>query len=214
MQLVPQCAGIIDEALAESLASSYPQTQFRLHANVRVLGDHRLADLSRFGQQLDWFVRAAQIHRVLGAPAYSSHAGRRVNASLQTVFGNARQAADLFGSPVAIEGLYPDRRDTWLLSTWAEYAALLDAGVPYALDLSHLNILAYRTQRWETGLVQELVDNPLCIEIHESGNDGHWDDHGQIEGELDNVWWAPMLAHVREDCVVFTESIHREPKIA
>lgn len=82
--------------------------------------------------------------------------------------------------------------------------------MPYALDLSHLNILACRTQRWEESLVHELVDNPLCIEIHVSGNDGHWDQHRKIEGDLENVWWAPMLERAREGCVMFTESVQRD----
>ena len=72
------------------------------------------------------------------------------------MFDKARRCSDLFGCPVAIEGQYPAAGDDphkLLVSSWPEYRAVLDSGVPYALDLSHLNILAHRTGQRDDTLV-------------------------------------------------------------
>lgn len=207
LQLVPQNAGVLDEDQAFSLVQNHPDTRFRLHANVRVLLEHRMADLSNFDEEHAWFAQAARIHALIGAPVYSAHAGRRANASLAQAFDNARRCADLFGSPVAIEGLYPESRGMWLLSSWSEYALLLDAGVPYALDLSHLHILASKTRQIECSLVTELLSSPQCLEVHVSDNDGVQDRHEQVRSEFDALWWMPLLRHIHEDAVVFSEAV-------
>lgn len=211
LQLVPQSTGVLDEDLALSLRRAFPQTAFRLHANVRVQPGHVLADLSCVGEHWAWFEQAARVHQVLGASAYSAHAGRRANATLPEAFDNARRCADLFGSPVAIEGLYPEGKDQWLLSSWAEYAALLNADVPYALDLSHLNIVATHSRRVESSLVAELLASPRCLEIHVSDNDGVWDRHQHIRTHGEAPWWMALMNHAHPDAVIFSEaSQHRE----
>lgn len=209
VQLVPQTMRQFDEACADSLRQAFPGIRFRLHANVRVLPRHRMADLSTFDTDLDWFRQAAAISQRLGAPVYSAHAGYRRNASLDTVLDNARRCADLFGCPVAVEGLYPDRHDSQLVSKWAEYRALSGSGVPYALDLSHLNIVAHRYGR-NDALVADMLACERCIEVHVSDNDGSGDWH-QVCAEP--PWWYPMLFHINPSAVIFSEGNHRRRRL-
>lgn len=205
VQLVPQTVGVLDEACVDIFLAAFPNIRFRLHANVRVLPRHRLADLSTFDADPDWFVQAARISRRLAAPAYSAHAGYRRHASLDRVLDNARRCTDLFGCPVAVEGLYPNRHDSLLLSTWREYRALFESDVPYALDLSHLNIVAHRYGR-NDALVADLLACPRCIEIHVSDNDGTNDSHRICHSP---PWWHPLLAHAHPETVIFSEGNHR-----
>ena len=206
VQFVPQSSGLLTQQVACSLATKYPGTRFRLHANVRLLTQYRVADLANLPKQLDWFSLAAQVSQALNAPAYSAHAGRRADASLAEMLDNARRAADLFGCPVAVEGLYPTQCDELLVSTWPEYQAVLESGVPFALDLSHLNILAWHTGRQELPLVQEMLASERCIEVHVSDNDGRGDTH-QVCARP--AWWMPLLAGINPAAVVFSEGNHR-----
>jgi hypothetical protein len=212
VQLVPQCIDVLDEGLAEVLAKTWPATRFRLHANVRVMSQRRLADLCTYERDLDWFTAAARIHQVLGATIYSAHAGRRSDATFETMLDNARRCADLFGCPVAIEGQYPvagNEPDKFLLSTWAEYRALLDSGAPFALDLSHLNIVAHRTACRDEGLVAEMLASPNCLEVHLSANDGSGDWHQVVRQE---PWWWPHVHHIHPNAVIFSEGNHRHSR--
>lgn len=206
VQFVPQSSGLLTQEVACLVATKFPDTRFRLHANVRLLKQYRVADLSNLPEQLDWFSLAAQVSQALHAPAYSAHAGRRANASLAQMLDNARRATDLFGCPVAVEGLYPSRGDDLLVSTWPEYQALLESGLPFALDLSHLNILARHTGRQELALVQEMLASEQCVEVHVSDNDGRGDTH-QVCARP--AWWMPLLAGINPAAVVFTEGNHR-----
>lgn len=208
IQLVPQSCDVLDEGLAEVLANTWPSTAFRLHANVRVLPRRRLADLCTFERDRDWFNAAARVHRALGAAVYSAHAGQRRDATLSEMLDNACRCAELFGCPVAIEGQYPAAGEDphkFLVSTWAEYRALLDSGVPYALDLSHLNILAHRTGQRDETLVAEMLASPSCLEVHISDNDGRADTHRVL---LHEPWWWPLLRHIQPGAVVFSEGNH------
>jgi uncharacterized protein (UPF0276 family) len=206
LQLVPQSTGQLTVEAAQCLAARHPGSQFRLHANVRVLEQHRTADLSNLPEHLDWFSQAARVSQALGAAAYSAHAGRRANSTLASMFDNVRKAADLFGCPVAVEGLYPTPDDSFLLSTWSEYQVLLESGVLFALDLSHLNILARQSGRQELALVQELLASERCIEIHVSDNDGRSDLHRVCTR---STWWMPLLARINPHAVIFSEGNHR-----
>lgn len=209
VQLVPQSLGCLDETLADALRAAHPGTRFRLHANVQVLPRRRLADLSGFALHADWFAQAARISRRLDAPAYTAHAGRRAEADLATLLDHARRCADLFGCPVGVEGHYPTPGDTWLVQSWAEYQAVFESGVPYALDLSHLHILASHTGRFETALVAEMLTCERCIEVHVSANDGRGDWH-QVCAEP--PWWHPLLPHIHPNAVVFSEGNHRRAR--
>lgn len=205
-QLVPQSMGLLDDALADRLRATYPATRFRLHANAWVLPRHVFADLSSYALHADWFSQAAHVSRRLDAPAYTAHAGARAHASLAEILDHARHCADLFGCPVGVEGHYPTRHDAWLVSSWAEYRALFESGVPYALDLSHLNILATRTGHREVTLVAEMLACERCLEVHVSDNNGRGDTH-----EVCAVpsWWFPLLTHVHDDAILFAEGNHR-----
>ncbi len=209
VQLVPQSTDVLDECLAEVLVRTWPQAKFRLHANVRVLQPRRLVDLCCFDRDRDWFDAAARIHHALGCSVYTAHAGLRGETSLRRLFDNARRCADLFDCPVAIEGHYPtggEGADRFLVSTWTEYQALLESRVPYALDLSHINILAHRSGRREEALVADLLANPSCLEVHISDNDGTGDTHAVLCRE---PWWWPLLQHIHPGATVFSEGNHR-----
>lgn len=206
VQLVPQGVGCLSEALADTLREAHPATRFRLHANVQVHPKRRLADLSGFERHRDWFAQAARISRRLDAPAYTAHAGRRAESPLPTMLEHARRCADLFACPVGIEGHYPVSSDGWLVSSWSEYRAVFESGVPYALDLSHLNILAARSGRRESTLVAEMLACERCIEVHVSDNDGRGDHHQVCTRPS---WWHPLLPHIHPDAVVFSECNHR-----
>lgn len=206
VQLVPQSMGRLDEALVDLLREAFPATRFRLHANVRVLARHVMADLSNFAMHTGWFSQAARISQRLDAPAYTAHAGRRSQARLDEVLDNARRCADLFGCPVGVEGHYPTHQDTWLVSSWEEYRLMFESGVPYALDLSHLNIVAAASGRREEALLTEMLTCERCLEIHVSANDGRGDRHN-VCGEP--PWWFAQLTWAHPGAVIFSEGNHR-----
>ena len=210
IQLVPQNMGWLDTSLVEYLKDAFPKTQFRLHANVSVMPKSVFADLSGLHLYPEWFKTAASISKQLNAPAYSAHSGSREQCSMSEMLDNARNLADLFGCPVAVEGQYPVRGDTFLVSTWSEYRELFESGVPYALDLSHLNILANRSGVYEVSLVQEMLSCERCIEVHVSDNDGTGDQH-QVCNEL--TWWYSLLPYTHADAVIFSEGNHRRAEL-
>jgi hypothetical protein len=210
VQLVPQLHGILTEALADDLRRGFPDTRFRLHANVRVLPEQRFYDLSSLPEHLAWFRQAGRVSQRLDAPAYSAHAGRRDLCRFDELLDHAARCADLFGCPVAIEGHYPTRDNRWHLSSWAEYRALFESGVPYALDLSHLNIVAAHERRQELELVSEMLACERCLEIHVSDNDGTSDQHDVC---ADSPWWLHLLEHAHPGAVVFSEGNHRRQEI-
>lgn len=206
VQLVPQNMGQLTEEVALGLKELYPSTRFRLHANVRVLRRHVLADLSNLDDNSEWFTEAARVNSLLGSHGFSAHSGRRRDATMEQVLENTRRAADLFGCAVSIEGQYPSQNDEYLVSSWDEYRQVLNSGVPFALDLSHLNIVAYRSRRREDSLVQEMLASPACLEVHVSDNDGRGDQHRTCEGP---AWWSDLIKSINPDAVIFSEGNHR-----
>jgi len=206
-QIVPQCLGVLDETLAVNLCLRYPEVQFRLHANVRVLPErHVFTDLSNFADQSDWFKAAARISRLLGAPVYTAHAGARKNTTLRGMLDNARRCADLFGCPVGVEGHFPTQDNAWLLSSWEEVRELYESYVPYVLDMSHLRILAKKTEAIDSALLVDMLSCDRCLEIHVSDNDGCFDRHAVCE---EPPWWFPLLKMAHKDAVIFSEGNHR-----
>lgn len=95
------------------------------------------------------------------------------------------------------------------MSIWDEYRLLFDSGVPYALDLSHLNILAHQSGQKEATLVQEMLACERCTEVHVSDNDGSGDWHQVCESK---PWWYSLLSYIHHDAVIFTEGNHRRMK--
>lgn len=205
IQLVPQNFGILDEEMLDLLVEAAPNTAFRLHANVRVLRSHRFADLSNMRKNMDWFERSAAISQRLKAPAYTAHSGKRSDATMEQLLDNARRCADLFGCPVGIEGQYPSAKEDLMVSTWHEYRTVFESGVPYVLDLSHINILAHQSGQRNESLLSEMLSCERCIEVHLSDNDGTGDWHQVCE---QTPWWFPLLDYINATAVVFSEGNH------
>lgn len=203
-QLCPQNGGVpLTIDLAAELRERYPETQFRLHANVQVLARRQITDLDRFDATDTYWQSLARVSQALDAPAYTAHAGRREFGTLEEVLDNTQRAADLFGCRVGVEGHYPTAKRFWLIDTWQEYARLLDANVDYVIDLSHLNIVAAWSRRIEKNLVAELLASERCLEVHVSGNDGRSDQHTALRG---NEWWLSLMPHCNPAATVFTET--------
>ncbi len=209
VQLVPQSFGVLTEAVADGLMAAFPRIRFRLHANVRVLPEHHLADLSSYPAHSRLFKQAARISRRLNAAAYTAHAGLRRHATVAEMLDHTRRCADLFGCMVGIEGQYPAKGDPWLVSNWLEYRQVFESGVPYALDLSHLHILACQSGVRDDALVRDMLACDRCIEVHVSDNDGNGDWHQVCQPPR---WWWPLLQHINPNAVVFSEGNHRRKR--
>lgn len=202
VQLVPQSRGLLDEDLIQVLRTMAPSTQFRLHANVRVLPEHRFADLTNAQQHKDYFLQMATVHRALGAKVYSAHSGLKSEGSWVQTLANVFWLQDMLGCPVAIEGQYPSAKSMHLES-WEEYASLLRLNnLSYVIDLSHLNILAHKTRKKERELVAELLANERCLEVHISSNNGRGDWHAVC---TEHVWWMDLLHYINPKAVCFSE---------
>lgn len=213
VQVVPQSRGIFSEEEALALKEAFPNTQFRLHANVRVRGQRCIYDIANYPECKEWFDLAVQRQRDIGGTVYSAHAGFRKDADMKTMLDRARALQDLFGMPVAIEGLYPDKTDSQLVSTWGEYQQVLESGLPFALDLSHLHIVATRYRNRNMTLTQEMLASENCLEIHVSDNNGRGDWHQTCETGRP-PWWYSLLEHRNPNAVIFTEGnrrLHRSP---
>jgi len=177
------------------------QTTFLLHANVRVDGWTPSWDCSTFTPGYYWN-NLKKVNRALMCPQYTLHAGSRRYADLKTSFDNVRRIEQFLECPVGIEGLYPNPSKSHLLSTWKEYEELLNSGLKFALDLSHLNIVSTVENLRCDGLVKELISSEHCIEVHISGNDGTSDRHLEVLG---NEWWIEMLDFVGPNVLIFSE---------
>ena len=207
VQLCPQNFGVIDEALCDELKAKAPGTAFRLHASVRVFRSHRTFDASCADSDAwHYFGRVAELSAHLRAPAYTLHAGERQRATKEEVRDNVLRLQDRFGIPVGVEALYPAAGNRWLLSSWAEYAWLLATDIHYVIDLSHVAIVAHRERREDLALVLKLVNNPRCLEVHVSDNDGRADEHRLLAR---HPWWWPVLDDVHPATVVFSEGNQR-----
>ena len=194
VQLCPQAPDVVDEACVDFLRQKYPHTQFRLHANVRVDDTLRILDASRYSKSTRWYYkRLAQLSLLLDAQGYSLHAGYRQDASLQQMKANVLAIQAFFPCDVLVEGLYPDQRKDWLVKTWEEYRWLMESGLFYAIDLSHLNILKQRVRYVDLGLVRALLLHPNCKEVHLSHNYGNQDSHLQLKSKFyEQAWWREV----------------------
>ena len=214
VQLCPQNRGLLNEELVDSLRRRYPATRFRPHANLAVAGeDRRGTDASRNDAAADsYFRRLAELCGYMNAPAYSLHAGTcsrpsERTAAIDRLFDRIRLLNAWFPCPVAVEPLYrTPRRPHQLLGTWDELERLLDSGVPFALDLSHLAIVARQERRCDTALTDALLLSPQCIELHVSANDGLRDEHRPLDDRLP-WWWSSFrkASQQRPELVVFSE---------
>jgi hypothetical protein len=206
IQLCPQHRYHLDDELADTLMEAFPGTQFRLHASVRVQKPHIIVDASTPASTEvdDYFTLVASLSKRFGSSVYSLHAGERKNCSLDEMAERIQRLQDRMGMVVAVEGLYPNAHRPQLLDSWQEYGWLLNSGLSYALDLSHVQIIAAREKRIETGLLREMLASPRCVEVHLSNNDGFVDSHQPIL-DTARLWWWNELAHAHVDTDFFTE---------
>lgn len=207
IQLCPQNSGVIDSEVVEKLQAQAPDTQFRLHANVNLGYDgSNIQDLSNARHNLGYYQLAGVVSEKLGSDVYSLHAGRRENYEGGAISGLEfiKELEDVMGCAVAVEGHYPTPDNKWMLSTWDEYRWLLESGLKYALDVSHLNIVAIKSNGADLGLTKALLESPNMIELHLSHNNGQSDAHVPMRG-CNAPWWVPLLDSANPKAVAFTE---------
>jgi hypothetical protein len=205
LQLCPQNRRGVNRELCDILLERYPDTEFRLHANVNITGRPFIVDASNWGDYtLDWFTTLREYVQLLKTPLYTLHAGRRDNCTLPELFDKVREIEDFLQISVGVEGLYPEREGKWLINSWQEYEAMLNSGVNYALDLSHLNIVAYYEQSKPLDLLKALLESKQCIEVHISDNEGYRDSHFHIVKE---PWWWDSLQFTNPSVDIFTEGV-------
>ena len=204
VQICPQNFGTVDESMIERLNALFPNTKFRLHANVGLFVQRRVVDLANWSDErfVSYWDRLIEVNGKLRGPAYTVHAGLRRDATLTDLFGYVLDLENRMQCPVGIEGMYPAKGNPYLCSSWTEYRQLFDSGVRYALDLSHLNIVVRAERRIDAELVKDMLASPNCIEIHVSGNDGSHDQHRAIVG---SEWWIGLLDQSHPGAVVFAE---------
>lgn len=210
IQLCPQNHGILSIERLRVLQGALPLTRFRFHANVRIEGPSRRdQDASRITKHaLPYYEALADLCLVIQAPAYTLHAGLRDQASLPKLAKNIRRLNRLFPCPVGVEPMYPAAGHPFLLDSWDELAWLLDSDLPFALDLSHLHIIATRSRRTDEILTAQLLRSPRCLEIHVSDNDGRRDQHRPL---TQPPWWWDVF---QEACTqepgptIFSEGNH------
>ena len=216
LQLCPQTPSVMTETLLEELQAEFPHTRFQLHANVRVQPGLLIFDASSYSASTHWyFERLAELSKFLNAPAYSLHSGRRKNCSMNQLFRNVEAIQTLFEMPVVLEGMYPTQNDhqVWLVSSWKEYQMVMSSGLFYAIDLSHLNIVA-STEGERPEQVYELIRHPNCLEVHLSHNNGKHDRHRPINDTIwNNLWWKdPWLEGLKarqKQPLHFTEGLYQ-----
>lgn len=206
VQLCPQHRGYIGEEMIERLKTAHPGTEFRLHAAPKLTGVRKR---HVYGSNLpandDWVDRLVALTDLMNPRGYSIHAGLRSESSLGAMIDNVRRLEDRMKTRVSVEGLYPARDNMWLMSSWREYEAVALSGLGFALDMSHLNIVARRHGR-EDGLVRDMLAMPNCIEVHVSHNDGRADSHRKMD-PAETPWWFDMLCHANDDADFFYEGI-------
>lgn len=208
VQLCPQHPDYLSASLIDSLQEKFPEIQFRLHSDVRLINKRGVTmDLIDFNDDTKWYFETlAQFSQRMHAPLYSLHAGTRNNNTIQELFDKALRLQDLFDCPVAIEGHYPFSNNKFLINSWNEYEALFRSGLNYALDLSHLNIVAHR-EGWEHSLTKEMLASPQCKEIHISFNEGHMDNHMIATTDQTPLWtmWKTMIEESKSTADIFSE---------
>ena len=205
-QICPQnCIEILTEDYANNLKQSFPDTRFRLHANVRVLEKHIPgAHLSAYRRYRKYFQKMASISRIFDAKIYTLHAGSKTEAPWRLLLYSVKQLEDLFGISVGIEGHYPTAGGKFWLDSWEEYRMLYESGAGYVIDLSHLHILATQTGKLEIELIRDMLACDRCLEVHLSHNDGSRDQHVPLEAN-NPPWWIRLLHGIHPKAAVFYE---------
>ena len=218
VQLCPQTPTVFTEESLAEVQEAFPDTQFQLHANVRVQSGLLVLDASSYNKRSHWyFERLGELSQFINAPAYSLHSGRRRHCTTKGLFHNLEAIQQLFEMPVLVEGMYPTRDgpEEYLMSTWQEYIDVMNSGFCYAIDLSHLHIVANREGE-RPDWVYQLITHSNCKEVHVSHNNGRSDAHRPIsEHVLGDLWWkeawlCALSDRSKDDQPLhFTEGLHR-----
>lgn len=211
VQVCPQNTGVMTEEYVQNLVDAFPGTQFRPHANVRVEYRRQVNDLDTFDPKSSWWLALKRCCEIMRAPAYSAHAGLRANATMSQVLDNTKRCEDFLGIPVGIEGHYPTPRDIYLVSSWAEYEQMLQSGVHFALDMSHLQIVGEQEGIYRLPLMEKLLRSEHCIEIHVSDNDGRRDSHQLMAMR---PWWWGLLKQANPNAIIFSEGTQPDVRSA
>lgn len=208
IQLCPQnCIQPFSLKTAKELRQLYSQIEFRLHANVRLSGQHNLkADLNNWENSITYFIELKKIQQELGAKVYTLHPGVK-KGSLDNLFQQALNLSDFMECNVGIEGMYPLGDGVFFLDSWKEYESLLNSGCYFAINLSHINILKTKTGIMDEQLVRELIKSKYCLEIYVSSNAGLKDTHELFLKE-DLVWFYNLLQEERNNnATIFYDGI-------
>ena len=214
IQLCPQNRGHLTTRVALQLAGDFPETEFRLHANVQVAERRGIYDASTYGKSefIQHFKAVRTLCQALESPVYTLHAGSQQNCTLRQMIDNVRWLQDSMpDTTVGVEGLYPLPAKPQLMDTWDAYQAVYDAGICVALDLSHLNLLPNRPDR--DSIVRDWLRRPQTVEIHISDNDGSRDQHRLLNAATPPWWWPLLndsLPHLPYTTTIFSESNQRE----
>lgn len=208
IQICPQHTDYISDEVVEELVGKYPNTQFRLHADIRLKNKRGFTvDLSDYNSDTEWYFKeVARISAKLNSRVYSLHAGKRT-VSLDAFKEQYLKVQDIFGDiTLCVEGLYPAGMDKWLIDKWEEYEWLAENNIPYALDLSHLKIVAKKYGA-NSAMVNNMMANELCHEVHLSFNDGNLDSHDIAGDKFTKEFskYKGFLNHKNENSVIFTE---------
>lgn len=202
IQLCPQNRGYITEDNVLRWRSQYPQYRFRLHANVRMTPSQPIFNLVDYPECHQLFDEIGRLSQLLSAPVYSAHAGKRRHRNEAQVIRFSEELTQNLGLPVAIEGHYPTAGVPYLFDSWKGYQLLLESNAYFAVDLSHLNIIAAKTGQIESMLTAELLACDRCVEIHLSANNGERDEHLQLSCA---PWWLSLLSHRNSSATLFYE---------
>ena len=217
MQLCPQNRSSLNEQACFDLVSINPSTEFRIHANTSCGGLFGLHDASSDWSNPSfsaWKKQLAIACGLLGAKAYSWHAGRAVNCSLQQAIDRTMSLEQELGIVVGVEGMYPSSATPWLMSSFKDYETVMLSGASFAVDLSHWQIIACASGATETTLLKELLTHPKCMEIHLSDNDGKRDNHGKLTRK---PFWFTILTQLQAKGLikadVFSEGLQESKKL-
>jgi hypothetical protein len=208
IQLCPQHSNYLSEELLVQIMEQYPTTKFRLHSDVRLKNKRGVTiDCIDYNEDTLWYFKTlSYFSNILKSPLYSLHAGARKDYTIHSLFDKCHAMQDLFQCPVALEGHYPFKNQYWLIDCWKEYDLLLKSGLPYALDLSHLNIVA-KKEGWNWDLTKEMLASKQCAEVHISFNEGHLDNHNIAYELYLPLWeqWKTLLQNVNPEATIFSE---------
>jgi len=208
IQLCPQNKGFITKELISDIQTCKPESEIRLHANVSLMNIKDFRKQTKYPmchvdagtyQKEDFKFYFDMLIDILSfnKNPYSIHAGNRRRCTLTRMINNIKDIQQRSGVKVGVEGLYPtqlylkNKTQGYLMSNLNEYLKVMDSGICYAIDLSHMNIIKNQLpDEFDINIVEDLICHENCMEIHISDNNGSADTHEPI---CLNTWWNDMI---------------------